>query len=138
MKRLTLALLLLASLLAPALSAPAGKVAILVVGPWAKSQSPDEVQLLRRVGELLAEVGRPNDKPVRYHFDQAAERKHCETKLGIARKDLLFVGVVRLDSRGAVTQVLDRRPRAQANLEASAQEVVYAWRKRAGILPAGE
>lgn len=138
MKRLTLALLLMAALLAPALSAPAGKVAILVVGPWAKAQSADEVQLLRRVNELLAEVGRPNDKPVRYHFDQPAERKYCEGKLGIKKADLLFVGVVRVDARGAVTQVLDRRPRAQENLEASAQEVVYAWRKRAGVLPAGE
>lgn len=138
MKRLTLALLLMVSLLAPALSAPSGKVAILIVGPWAKSQSADEVQLVRRVADLLAELGRPHDKPVRYHFDQAAERKYCEKKLGIAKGDLLFVGVVRLDARGAVTQVLDRRPKAQENLEASAQEVVYAWRKRAGILPAGE
>lgn len=140
MKRLlALALLLAVTLLAgPAHPAPAPRVAILVVGPWAKSQSVDESALLRRLSELLAEVGQPDVRPVRYHFDQAAERSYCEKKLGIAKGDLLFVGVVQVDARGAVTKVLVRRPRAQENLEAAAQDMVYAWRKQSGKLPPGE
>lgn len=131
-------LALLLALLSPLQAAPAPRLAILVVGPWAKSQSPDETQLLRRVEELLAEVGKPQVRPVRYHFDVPQERKYCEGRLGIEKEDLLFVGVVQLDARGAVTKVLDRFPKAQANVEVSAQKAVYQWRQRSGLLPAGE
>jgi hypothetical protein len=130
--------LALLALVAP-VGAPAasGGLAILIVGPQADAQSDEEIELGQRIRQLLDEVGQTRVRPVRYHFDRAAERRHCERKLKIAAGDLVFAGVVRLDSRGVVVEVLYRQPRAQENLEVAAQEVVYRFRRLKGILPPG-
>jgi hypothetical protein len=141
MSRRTLCTLLILGLLvlgsqhhAPAAS---GQLAILIVGPSATSQSEEEVELANRLRQLLDEVGQTQVKPVRYHFDRPAERKHCEKKLKITGKDLVFAGVVRTDSRGVVIEVVYRQQKTQDNLEVAAQEVIYRFRKLKGILPPG-
>ncbi|MEW6278925.1 MAG: hypothetical protein AB1758_09905 [Candidatus Eremiobacterota bacterium] len=108
------------------------RLAILLVGPRGDKPTPAELELRERVRELLAEVGKPDSKPVRYHFDRPLERKHCEQKLKIKAEDLVFAGVVELDSRGAVVKVVYRYPRAERNLEVAAQETVYQWRRLTG------
>lgn len=128
--RALIVLLLLLTL--PAAAAP--KLAILLVGKRADQPTPAENELRLRLKELLAEVGKAQTQTFRYHFDRPVEKKHCETKLNIKASELLFVGVVELDSRGAVTKVLFRHPRADRNIEVAAQETVYQWRLRSGLI----
>lgn len=109
----------------------AGSVAILLVGHRADRSVPNEKELGVRIRELLDEVGATSVKPVRYHFDRPQERKFCEQSLKIEHSDLVFAGVVELQG-GVVRKVLYRHPRADRNLEVSAQETVYRWRRLSG------
>ncbi len=110
-----------------------GSIAILLVGHRADRSVPNEKELGARIRELLDEVGAPSVKPVRYHFDRPQERQFCEQSLKIGQSDLVFAGVVELQG-GVVRKVLYRHARADRNLEVSAQETVYQWRRLSGRL----
>lgn len=112
----------------------ARKLAILIVSSTSGPE-PAVQDLAARTAELLTEVGFPGRVPLRYHFDKPAESRYCRQSLKISPADLPFIGVVTIDGRGGVLEVVHRLPRAHQNVELAAQEAVYRWRVLSGRLP---
>lgn len=88
-----------------AAAAAEGKLAILIVSR--ASDAAMEARAHTLAQDIAATDGYSVDLlPIYfYHFDVAAERRHCEKVLDIGPGDLLFVGVVRPDAAGVPRQV---------------------------------
>lgn len=86
-------------------------LAVLIVGDeTSKAMRAKEDDIVHRIRTLMREQGLPRELlPVLvYHLNKPAERAYCEQKLGIKRKDLLFVGLAEHDDM-VVRRVLLRQ-----------------------------
>ncbi len=141
MRPLLLLALLLALVSLPLTAAP--RYVIVLIG-YVSDRTPLEKDLKDRLKELLIEVKAPRGTQFSYHFDAKdksgaySERKFCETKLKVTEKDLVFLGVARTDSSGRPEALVFSFPRADFNLEQAAQETVYQWRLKSGLVSYSE
>jgi hypothetical protein len=107
---------------------------------YVTERTPLEKELKQRVKDLLVEIKAPRGTQFSYHFDAKdksgayAERKFCETKLKVTEKDLVFLGVARVDASGRPGAIVFSFPRADFNLEQAAQDTVYQWRLKSGLV----
>lgn len=133
-------LLVLTALLALCLPVPAAQRYVIVLIGYVTERTPREKDLKERLRELLTEVKAPRGTQFSYHFDARdksgalAERKFCETRLKVTEKDLVFLGVARVDASGTPQSLVFSFPRADFNLEQAAQEAVYQWRLKSGLV----
>lgn len=133
-------LLVLGAFLVLSLPLPAAPRYVIVLIGYVSERTPLEKELKERLKELLIEVKAPRGTQFSYHFDAKdkkgayAERKFCETKLQVSEQDLVFLGVARVDAGGTPSQLVYRFPRADWNLEQAAQETVYQWRLKSGLV----
>jgi hypothetical protein len=132
--------LLLTALLLLSLPVPAAPRYIIVMIGYLSERTPLEKELKERLKELLIEIKAPRGTQFSYHFDAKdksgayAERKFCETKLKVTEKDLVFLGVARVDASGRPEALVFSFPRADFNLEQAAQDTVYQWRLKSGLV----
>lgn len=132
--------LFLVVLLALALPVPAAPRYIIVLIGYVTDRTPREKELKERLKELLIEVKAPRGTQFSYHFDARdkngayAERKFCETRLKVYESDLVLLGVARVDASGLPQELVYRFPRADFSLEQAAQETVYQWRLKSGLV----
>lgn len=136
-------LLVLVALLGLSLPLPAAPRYVIVMIGYLTERTPLEKELKERLKELLIEVKAPRGTQFSYHFDARdksgalAERKFCETKLKVTEKDLVFLGVARVDASGRPEKLVFSFPRADFNLEQAAQDTVYQWRVKSGLVGYG-
>lgn len=102
--------------------------AILIVG------DENDIAIHQREKDLILEMKKVllHDKNKKrlplysYHFNQEKERKYCETKLGVIREDLLFVGIVSLNKDRVPRRVMYRLDRILTPSRAAADILTRA------------
>ena len=113
---LAMALLGLAGTSIPAVHSQerATPIAFLVVGELGSATArAREEALVRCFQEIRSKAGlSATDLPIlTYHLDIEAERKYCEGRLGVRRKELLFAGLARLAADRLPSEVLEGHAR---------------------------